>query len=92
MKQYTYIRTLALMAIFAFAACGGEDYTDDPIFDQDVKTELVDKSELPEWLADYINYLEYVPEGQDLPTEPSGIYRFEWDGKTFYPKFRSTLV
>ena len=84
MKQYTYIRTLALMAIFAFAACGGEDYTDDPIFDQEIKTELVDKSQLPEWLADYINHLEYVPEGQDLPTEPSGIYRFKWNNRFFY--------
>lgn len=72
------------MAIFAFTACGGEDYTDDPIFNQEIKTELVDKSQLPEWLADYINHLEYVPEGQDLPTEPSGIYRFKWNNRFFY--------
>lgn len=84
MKQYTFIRTLALMVILAFTACGSDELPDDPSFDQEIKTELVDKSQLPEWLVDYIDYLEYVPDGQDLPKEPSGIYRFEWDGATYY--------
>ena len=84
MKQKTMMSTLALMAILAFTACGNDDLPDDPSFDQDIKTELVDKSQLPEWLRDYINYLEYVPEGQDLPTEPSGIYRFKWNNRFFY--------
>ena len=72
------------MAIFVFTACGSDELPDDPSFDQEIKTEIVDKSQLPEWLVDYIDYLEYVPDGQDLPTEPSGIYRVEWDGETYY--------
>jgi hypothetical protein len=84
MKQKTIKSTLALMVIFAFAACSGDELPDDPSFDQEIKTELVDKSQLPEWLANYIDYLEYVPEDQELPSEPSGIYRFECEGKTYY--------
>ena len=84
MKQNTFKSTLALVAIFAFTACGSDELPADPSFDQDIKTELVDKSQLPEWLADYVSYLEYVPEGQELPTEKSGIYRFEWNGQTYY--------
>lgn len=79
-----YIHLIALSALCCMTACSSEDYTDDPIFDQEIKTELVDKSQLPEWLADYVTYLEYVPEGQELPKEPSGIYRFEWNDMTFY--------
>ena len=84
MKQNTFMSTLALVAIFAFTACSSDELPADPSFDQDIKTELVDKSQLPEWLADYVSYLEYVPEGQELPTEKSGIYRFEWNGQTYY--------
>lgn len=58
MKQKTIMSTLALMAIFAFAACSSDELPTDPSFDQDIKTELVDKSQLPEWLTDYIDYLE----------------------------------
>ena len=84
MKQKTIMSTLALMAIFAFAACGGDEYVDDPSFNEEIKTELVDKNELPEWLRDYIDYLEYVPEGQKLPSGPSGIYRFELFKRYYY--------
>ena len=90
MKQKTIMSTLALMAMIAFAACSGDELPDDPSFDQEIKTELVDKSLLPEWLSDYIDYLEYVPEGQELPKEPSGIYRFEWIGKSFYEFYSPT--
>ncbi len=84
MKQNTFKSTLALVAIAFLTACGSDELPADPSFDQDIKTELVDKSQLPEWLADYVSYLEYVPEGQELPTEKSGIYRFEWNGQTYY--------
>ena len=84
MKQNTFMSTLALVAIAILTACGSDELPADPSFDQDIKTELVDKSQLPEWLADYVSYLEYVPEGQELPTEKSGIYRFEWNGQTYY--------
>ena len=84
MKQNTFMSTLALVAIFALTACSSDELPADPSFDQDIKTELVDKSQLPEWVADYVSYLEYVPEGQELPTEKSGIYRFEWNGQTYY--------
>ena len=84
MKQNTFKSTLALVAIAILTACGSDELPADPSFDQDIKTELVDKSQLPEWLADYVSYLEYVPEGQELPTEKSGIYRFEWNGQTYY--------
>ena len=85
-----YIQLIALSVLCSMTACTSEDYTDDPIFDQEIKTELVDKSELPQWLADYVTYLEYVPEGQELPTGKSGIYRFEWNGETYY-EYYSTL-
>ena len=62
MKQNTFKSTLALVAIFALTACSSDELPADPSFDQDIKTELVDKSQLPEWLADYVSYLEYVPE------------------------------
>ena len=84
MKQNTFKSTLALVAIAILTACGSDELPADPSFDQDIKTELVDKSQLPEWLADYVSYLEYVPEGQEIPTEKSGIYRFEWNGQTYY--------
>ncbi len=84
MKQNTFKSTLALVAIAILTACGSDELPADPSFDQDIKTELVDKSQLPEWLADYVSYLEYVPDGQELPTEKSGIYRFEWNGQTYY--------
>ena len=84
MKQNTFMSTLALVAIAFLTACGSDELPADPSFDQDIKTELVDKSQLPEWLADYVSYLEYVPEGQELPTEKPGIYRFEWNGQTYY--------
>lgn len=80
----SYLPILAFAATLALTACGSDELPADPSFDQDIKTELVDKSQLPEWLADYVSYLEYVPEGQELPTEKSGIYRFEWNGKTYY--------
>ena len=51
MKQNTFMITLALVVTFILAACASEEYTDDLIFDQEIKTELVDKSQLPEWLA-----------------------------------------
>jgi len=47
-----YIHLIALSVLCCMTACSSEDYTDDPIFDQEIKTELVDKSQLPEWLAD----------------------------------------
>ena len=62
MKQNTFKSTLALVAIAFLTACGSDELPADPSFDQDIKTELVDKSQLPEWLADYVSYLEYVPE------------------------------
>ena len=82
MKNYTQLIVLSVLC--SMTACTSEDYTDDPIFDQEIKTELVDKSQLPEWLADYVSYLEYVPVGQNLPTEKSGVYRFQWNGQTYY--------
>ena len=84
MKQDTFMIILALVAIAFLTACGSNELPADPSFDQDIKTELVDKSQLPGWLADYVSYLEYVPEGLELPTEKSGIYRFEWNGQTYY--------
>ena len=90
MKHKNYLSILTLMVTFILAACSSEDYTDDPIFDQEIKTELVDKSELPQWLADYVTYLEYIPEDQPLPSETAGIYRFEWNDRTFYEISSST--
>jgi hypothetical protein len=87
MKQNTFKSTLALVAIAFLTACGSDELPADPSFDQDIKTELVDKSQLPEWLADYVSYLEYVPEGQEIPTEKSGIYRFELFKKLYYEVF-----
>ena len=87
-----YIQLIALSVLCSMTACTSEDYTDDPIFDQEIKTELVDKSELPQWLADYVTYLEYVPEGQELPTEKSGIYRFEWNGETYYEYYSTSQI
>ncbi len=87
-----YIHLIALSVLCCMTACSSEDYTDDPIFDQEIKTELVDKSQLPEWLADYVTYLEYVPEGQELPKEPSGIYRFEWNGETYYEYYSTSQI
>ena len=55
MKQNTFISTLALVAIAFLTACGSDELPADPSFDQDIKTELVDKSPLPEWLADYVS-------------------------------------
>ena len=51
MKQNTFKSTLALVAIAILTACGSDELPADPSFDQDIKTELVDKSQLPEWLA-----------------------------------------
>ena len=53
MKYRHYLSILALAALISMTACK-DDYTEDHAFDEDIKTELVDKSELPEWLADYI--------------------------------------
>ena len=58
MKQNTFMSTLALVAIAFLTACGSDELPADPSFDQDIKTELVDKSQLPEWLADYVSYLD----------------------------------
>ena len=84
MKQKTIMSTLALMVILAFTACSSDEYIEDPSFKDDVKEIIVEKSQLPQWLAEYVSYLEYIPEGQELPTEPSGIYRFSWKGRDFY--------
>lgn len=89
MKQKTMMSTLALMVIFIFAACGGDELPDDPSFDQEVKTRLIDKPLMPEWLRDYINYLEYVPVGTDISKYPSGILRFDWNGESFYEFYAS---
>lgn len=89
MKQKTMMSTLALVAIFAFTACGGDEYIEDPSFDQEVKTELLDKSELPEWLSGYVSYLECCPEGQKLLGTAAGVYRFKWEGKTYYEIYTS---
>ena len=52
MKQNTFMSTLALVAIAFLTACGSDELPADPSFDQDIKTELVDKSQLPQsgWL------------------------------------------
>ena len=86
----SYLPILALSATLALTACSSDELPADPSFDQDIKTELVDKSQLPEWLADYVTYLEYVPENQPLPSETAGVYRFEWNDKTFYEISSST--
>ena len=86
----SYLPILTLSATLALTACSSDKLPDDPSFDQDIKTELVDKSQLPGWLADYVTYLEYVPENQPLPSETAGIYRFEWNDKTFYEISSST--
>ena len=39
MKQNTFMITLALVVTFILAACASEEYTDDPIFDQEIKTD-----------------------------------------------------
>lgn len=84
MKYRNCFSTLVIVTTLILAACSGEDYKEDPAFDEEIKTKLVDKSHLPDWLVDYINYLEYDPEGKGLFDEHSGIYRFRWDGKTYY--------
>ena len=86
MKQNTFQSTLALVAIAFLTACGSDELPADPSFDQDIKTELVDKSQLPEWLTSYINYLEYdqIHNSQESPNVTKGVYRFEWLGRTFY--------
>ena len=86
MKQNTFISTLALVAIAILTACGSDELPADPSFDQDIKTELVDKSQLPEWLTSYINYLEYdqIHNSQEPQNVTKGVYRFEWLGRTFY--------
>ena len=91
MKYRHYLSILALAALISMTACK-DDYTEDHAFDEDIKTELVDKSELPEWLADYVSYLEYVPEGQELPKDASGIYRFEWNGETYYEYYSTSQI
>ncbi len=79
-----YFSILALAAIFTLAACSSDEYHEDPSFSEEIKEELVDKSQLPQWLADYVTYLEYVPKGQDIPVTPKGFIRCEWKGKTYY--------
>ena len=91
MKHRHYLNIVAIAALISLTACK-DDYTEDHAFDEDIKTELVDKSELPEWLADYVSYLEYVPEGQELPKEASGIYRFEWNGETYYEYYSTSQI
>ena len=91
MKYRHYLSTMAIAALISLTACK-DDYTEDHAFDEDIKTELVDKSELPEWLADYVSYLEYVPEGQELPKDASGIYRFEWNGETYYEYYSTSQI
>lgn len=86
MKQNTFMSILALVAIAFLTACGSDELPADPSFDQDIKTELVDKSQLPEWLADYVSYLEYDQIHSSLESQNAtkGVYRFEWLGRTFY--------
>ena len=86
MKQNTFMSILALVAIAFLTACGSDELPGDPSFDQDIKTELVDKSQLPEWLADYVGYLEYDQIHSSLESQNAtkGVYRFEWLGRTFY--------
>lgn len=74
-----------LAAVACLAACSSDETPSaDPSFEQEIKTELKQKSELPAWLADYIDYLEYVPKGERYAGTRSGIYRFELDGLTYY--------
>jgi hypothetical protein len=76
-----------LAAVVALAACTTED-REDPLFDEEVTTALQDKGQLPEWLADYVGYLECSPEGKELLGTSerlfSGVYRFNWNGDTYY--------
>ena len=87
MKRIQWINLLFITTM-GIVGCSTEERTEDPSFDKEISVELKNKSELPEWLADYISYLEYVPEGQPLQDSPyqqtSGIYRFKLNGKTFY--------
>ena len=83
MKQNTFMSTLALVAIAFLTACGSDELPADPSFDQDIKTELVDKSQLPEWLADYVSYLEFnqIANASD---NKSGVFRLKWKDQYFY--------
>ena len=82
MKYRHYLSILAFAALISLTACK-DDYTEDHAFDEDIKTELVDKSELPEWLADYVSYLEYT-QMADASDNKSGVYRFKWKDQYFY--------
>lgn len=76
--------TMLLAAVIALPACTTEE-REDPLLDEEVKTELLDKSELPQWLADYLDFMEYVPEEFDIPENIKyGVYRFDWKGRTYY--------
>ena len=82
---------LILAAVIALSACTTEE-REDPLFDEEVKTELLDKSELPQWLADYLDFKEYVPEEFEIPDNTRyGVYRFQWKGKTYYEFYDSAL-
>jgi hypothetical protein len=82
---------LLLTAVIALSACSMEE-REDPLFDEEVKTELLDKSELPQWLADYLDFKEYVPEEFEIPDNTRyGVYRFQWKGKTYYEFYDSAL-
>ena len=71
-------------AMITLAACSTEERYDSS-FDNEVKTELVEKDKLPTWLAGYIDYIEYVPEEQSLSDKVKfGVYRFKWEGETYY--------
>ena len=83
-------RIMLLAAVIALAACSTEKH-EDPLFDDEVNMVLQDMSLLPEWLADYVGYLECSPEGKKLISSSgktdSGIYRFKWNGNTYYEIF-----
>ena len=89
MKHRHYLSTMAIAALISFTACTSEDYKDDPAF-KDVTVDLKDLTELPVWLANYIVFLEYVPEGKEIPSEPAGFYRFEWNGNTYYEYYSTS--
>lgn len=91
MKKIIFNTMLFAATITSFTACS-TDEKEDTVFDKEVKTDLKSKSELPEWLADYVSSLEYVPEGLAIPESSSGIYRFVWKDNIYYEYYSSQSV
>ena len=86
MKKELILFLGALLALTLPVACSNDDEENDNLYSQIIEDkiphQLMNQSDLPEWLLDQTNEMKSAP--SYIPEFPERVYQLEWNGISYY--------